>query len=85
MSSDLAIKLTPGEAAQLDALAQSQALSSAELALEAVRAFLRFDTSFREAVVEGLAAVAEGDLAPFDQVEGDLRAYMRTKADPDRS
>ncbi len=79
MAGDLAIRLTPAEEAQLDALAKSRAQSASDLALEAVREFLRFDTEFRVAVEQGIAAVAEGDVAGFDDVERDLRDYMAGK------
>lgn len=80
MARDLAIRLTPAEEAQRDALAKSPAQSPSELALEAVRDVLRFDTAFREAVEQGLAAVAEGDVLPFDDVELGLRDYMAGKS-----
>ena len=76
MNSTVAITLGSQQQAQLDALAIARQETSANLIVEAVEEYLRFDTAFREAVTEGLVALEAGDAIDFNGFEDSFRAYI---------
>jgi predicted transcriptional regulator len=82
MTVQLAITLDEDQKARLDALAEARRGTAADIVLEAVSDYLAFDTSFRSAVQAGLAAVAEGDVADFEDVERELRKYAADRDAP---
>jgi predicted transcriptional regulator len=76
MSAEIAILLDDEQNARLQALAKLRQSTASELAAEAIDDYLRFDSEFRAAVLEGLAAVDAGDVSDFKTFETNFREFM---------
>lgn len=80
MSANVAITLDDDQKARLDALASAWSGTASDVVLEAVGEYLAFDSEFRAAVQEGLAAMESGDVFDFDVVADEILSYSAGKA-----
>lgn len=76
MSAQIAILLDDDQNARLQALADVRQSTAAALAAEAIDDYLRFDSEFRAAVLEGLAAAEAGEVSDFKAFETDFSEFM---------
>jgi predicted transcriptional regulator len=80
MTSLLAIPLDADQQERLEALAAARHETAADIAAEAIAAYLAEDAAFRRAVDDGLAAGRAGDVADFKDFAGDLRRRMAVRS-----
>ena len=72
----LEIRLDAAAAARLRELAAETGRPEAELAAEAVEAYLQHDTWFRDEMSKGLAAIDAGDFATDEEMRDVLRRWL---------
>jgi predicted transcriptional regulator len=75
----MSISLEEDQKARLDALAESRSETTAEIVAEALDQYLAYDTAFRAAVEEGLAANRAGDVSDFEEFASAMRRRMAIK------